>query len=160
MPLIVTQAPVLLSDRDYVAIDGYPFQRWGERAGSPYRDIRPLAEGAARRVWERAMRMNGDEPDSALPRQVFPSQARFDLRTDEWHEAAVRAWLLERHAGRGEKVLVSYGPQWAVEVDWGVFCDYWLVFLWVTPCCVRPASEEWFLRFADETFLFGHCRIR
>src|SRR5688572_898580 len=62
--LVVTQAPVLLSDRDYVAIDGYAFQRWGERSGSPYRDIRPLAESAARRVWERAIRINGDEPDS------------------------------------------------------------------------------------------------
>jgi hypothetical protein len=157
MPLMVAQAPVLLTDRDYVAIDGYAFQRWGQRSGSPYRDIRPLAEGAARRVWERAMRINGDEPDDALPRDAFPLQAGLDLRGGgaEWDEQTVRAWLLDRHAGRGDRVLVCYGPQWAVEVNWGVFCDHWLVFLWVTPCCVRPASEEWFLRFSDETFVFG-----
>ena len=86
---------MLLTDRDYVAIEGYPFQRWGERSGSPYRDIRPLGEAAARRVWERAMRLNGDEPEGALPRQTFPVQGSLDL-----------------------------------------------------PCCVRPASEEWFLRTA------------
>src|SRR5688500_14357912 len=161
MRTTVTNASVPLTERDYVGIDGYPFQRWGERAGSPYRDIRPLGESAARRVWERAMRINGDEPDSALPRETFPHQVCLDLRAagSDWDEHSVRAWLLERHAGRGDKVLVCYGPQWAVVVDWGVFCDYWLVFLWVTPCCVRPASEEWFLRYADEAFAFGRSGL-
>jgi hypothetical protein len=152
-------AAMLLTDRDYVPVEGYAFQRWGERSGSPYRDVRPLGESAARRVWERAMRLNGDEPDDALPPHTFPLQARLDLRSadGDWNEETVRAWLLEQHARRDEKVLVCYGPKWAVEVSWGVFCDYWLVFLWVTPCCVRPASEEWFLRHSDETFLFGQA---
>src|SRR5688572_29483459 len=124
------QAPMLLSDRDYVAIEGYAFQRWGERSGSPYREIRPLAEKAARRVWERAMRINGDEPDAALPRESFPFQTSLDLRCGdaEWDEQTVRKWLLDRHAVREDRVLVCYGPQWAVEVSWGVFCDHWLVF--------------------------------
>ena len=102
------------------------------------------------------MLLNGAGWDDALPVDRYPRQSRLDLRhpDEPWDESSVRDWLLARSPDRGRPVLACYGPEWAVEVAWGDFCDHWLTFLWVD-ACAWPASGEWFLRYAGEQFLFG-----
>jgi hypothetical protein len=149
---------IVLSEKDFRPIRGYPFQRWGERTGRPFCDIRPLSGDAARRLWQTVQRVNHAEWDGSLPSELFPQQAHMNLRdhAQEWDEQSVRRWLLEHEPRREREVLVSYGPHWAVSVDWGTFCDHWLVFLWV-PACVWPTSEGWVLRYADEQLVFGRA---
>jgi hypothetical protein len=153
---------------DYRPIAGYAFQRWGERSGEPYSRIRPLTEVAARRVWLRTLQLAPpsagpawDEPAEAadaLPAELFPEQLRLELNSDAdgWDADSVRAWLAGL-AVQSQPVLLCYAPQWAVEVDWDVFCDHWLVFTWVE-ACAWPASEEWLLRCGSQRLVFGRRR--
>ena len=147
---------VVLSDRDYRPLAGYPFQRWGERTGRPWHDVRPLTADAARRVWRRALLLMGIEFDGPLPADRFPRQDALDLRdpASPWDESTVRDWLLARSVDPGAPVLACYGPEWAVEVAWADFCDFWLTFLWVDACAF-PASEAWFVRSSGERFVAG-----
>src|SRR4051794_40779898 len=71
---------VVLAERDYRPLAGYPFQRWGERTGRPFAAVRPLTADAARRVWRRAMLLNGADFDGPLPADRFPRQDALDLR--------------------------------------------------------------------------------
>ena len=148
---------ISLEEKDYRPIAGYPFQRWGERAGRPFADLRPLGPDAARRVWRRTVQISGGDWDGALPSDRFPRQDRLNLRdpATAWDEASVRDWLLAHCPDRNRPVLACYGPEWAVEVEWGAFCDHWLTFLWVD-ACAWPTSEAWFLRCYNELFVFGH----
>jgi hypothetical protein len=147
---------LVLTDKDYRPIAGYPFQRWGERVGRPFSQIRPLSEGAAAAVWRRVLQLNCLGWDGALPADRYPRQERLDLRAsgESWDEQTVRGWLLDRACEPGQPVLLCYGPQWVASVDWDVFCDHWLTFCWVD-VCVCPASEQWVLRHDSEVFVFG-----
>lgn len=148
--------PLVLREADYRPIDGYPFQRWGERTGPPFVDIRPLTSAAAARVWRRTVELNGHGWDDALPPDAFPEQSVLDLRDAAlaWDRQVVRDWLLGRQPDRDVRVLACYGPEWAVELAWGAFCDHWLTFLWVD-ACAWPVCESWLLRFANERLTFG-----
>ena len=147
---------IVLVEKDYRPIAGYPFQRWGERDGRPFCDIRPLSPDAARRAWRRTVLLNGAEWDGSLPTDWYARQDELDLRDPvvPWDEASVRDWLAARGVNRNERVLACYGPEWVIEIDWATFYDHWLTFLWVD-ACAWPTSEAWFLRYAGERFVFG-----
>jgi hypothetical protein len=147
---------ISLTEKDYRPLAGYPFQRWGERTGLPFASLRPLGPDAARRAWRRTAELAGGEWDGGLPPDRYPSQSRLDLRdpATPWDEGSVRDWLLARFPDRDRRVLACYGPDWAVEIGWGTFCDHWLTFLWVD-ACAWPVSEQWFLRYCNDAMVFG-----
>ena len=145
----------VLTESDYRPIEGYPFQRWGERTGRPFRDIRPLSEAAAARVWKRTLRIHAADWDGPIPHDAYPRRRALDLSGADWTEESVRGWLMDTvPAADDEPVLVSYAPQWAVTVDWSVLCEYWLTFFW-TAAAVRVPDERWVLYQADDRLAFG-----
>lgn len=151
--------PLSLSETDYQPIERFAFQRWGERRGAPYCDIRPLTTTAAERVWRWALRHVAVSEDDPLPHDLYDRPARLDLATSgDWDESTVRDWLLGHVPRRDAHTLVTYGPQWAVRVPWGTFCDHWLTFCWPGACCAWPESEEWVLRHDPDQFLLSRRR--
>ncbi len=144
-----------LSDTDFVPLDQCQFQRWGERGGPPFSEIRPLGEAAAERVWARAVALS-----SAAWARDGADADEIDLASVDGDEDAVKrrvaAWLRRRDAGGrpDEPVILCYQPRVAVVVPWRVVCDHWLVFFW-TPGCAWPVSEDWVLVHDGDRFAFG-----
>jgi hypothetical protein len=130
--------------------------KYHQLPAEPLANIKPLSPPKAKAVWAVFRPFAYD--DSLAP-DLFKPIVQFNARSRSPDD--LRAWLGGFDIDRQSPVIVSWRPDLAVSVPFGVFCDYCDDFCYPSSdnVIVCPYTEEWAIFYHhEEVWFFGRRR--
>jgi hypothetical protein len=117
--------------------------------------VKPLAPVEARRLWDLILQASLHD-DLPFTDGYFRTVVSTAISESQGEDSRVRKWLYQRGIPFGQRVLLSYQSELAIETTWKILIKYWSDFYYPgsDDLTVIDGSFTWALFFFHEDHVF------